>query len=183
MNRASEHTSYSTDRSSARLVIGMAAVVVLSMACSAAYALTSDSDQPISVRARSVEANEKTGISIYRGNVVMSQGTLRLEADRVEVTLRDGITELVRAWGRPARIQSRSDKGEELRARALRVVYYGTETRRVDLYGEVEIKRDADVFTASVVHYALDDQTFSAEGDSDGQVSAILQPAKPEPTR
>jgi lipopolysaccharide export system protein LptA len=164
------------------IVIRMAAAVALSVACSTAYALKSDADQPIKIRARNIDANEKTGVSVYRGNVVMSQGTLRVEADRVEITFRDGRAELVQAWGQPVRMQSRSDNGEDLRGRALRVVYRGTK-RLIDLYGDVELKRDSDVFASAAVHYALDDQTFSAEGSADGPASAILQPAKPQPSR
>jgi lipopolysaccharide export system protein LptA len=144
----------------------------------AAQALKSDSAQPIRVRSKSVEANEKTGVSIYRGNVVMVQGTLKLEADRVEVTVRDGRTELVRAWGKPVRIQTRSDQGQELRAHAERAEYRGNE-QRIDFYGSVELQRDADVFTGAVVHYALGAETFVAESDGDGQVFAVLQPAAP----
>lgn len=144
-----------------------------------AHALKSDADQPINIRARNVESNEKTGVSLYRGNVVITQGSLRLEADRLEVTLRDGRAHLLRAWGDPVRLQSRSDKGEELRARAARLVYRANE-RLIDLYDKVELNRGADIFTAGVVHYALDEETFTAEGESGGQVTAVVQPAKKE---
>lgn len=154
-------------------------------ACIAAppvLALKGDAEQPINIRARSVEANEKTGVSVYTGNVVATQGSLRLEADRVEVTLRDGRTDLIRAWGRPVRLQTRTDNGEDIRARAARALYR-TSTRRIELNGNVELKRDSDVVTGAVMRYNLDDQSFSAEGDGNGQVSAIVQPAKPEPAQ
>lgn len=143
----------------------------------AAHALNSDADKPINIRARSVEANQKTGVSVYGGDVVMTQGSLRIEADRMEVTLRDGQTDLIRAWGKPARLVSRTDAGENVRADAARIEYHGKE-RRVDLYEQVVFRRDADVFNGAVVHYALDEQTFSAEGGDGGQVTATIQPAK-----
>ena len=147
----------------------------------AAHALKSDADQPINIRARSVESNEKTGTSVYRGNVVMTQGSLRVEADRLEVTSHDGQTDLVRAWGKPVRMHSRTDAGEEIRASAARAEYHG-KGRRIDLYDDVEFRRDADVFSGAVVRYLLDEQTFSAEGGDNGQVSATIQPAKKEPS-
>ncbi|MFL6624724.1 MAG: lipopolysaccharide transport periplasmic protein LptA [Sulfurifustaceae bacterium] len=146
----------------------------------AVHAATRDTAQPINIRAHSVDANEKTGVSVYRGNVVMTQGTLRLNADRVEVHNRDGRVERVRAWGEPARLQTRTDRGEELRGRAARIEYHAA-TRRIDLYGSAELNRNDDVFRGNVVHYAIDDQTFSAEGKDDGQVSAVIQPTKPAP--
>lgn len=141
-----------------------------------------DAEQPINIRARTVEANEKTGVSVYTGNVVATQGSLRLEADRLEVTLRDGRTDLIRAWGRPVRLQTLTDNGEEIKARAARAVYRAS-ARRIELQGDVELRRDNDVLTGAVVRYNLNDQTFSAEGDGGGQVSAVIQPAKPEPAQ
>ena len=145
-----------------------------------AHALKGDADQPINIRARSVEANEKTGVSVYTGNVVMTQGSLTIEADRLEVILRDRQTELVRATGKPVRMRARTDAGENVRARAARAEYHG-KARKIDFFGDVELRRGADVFAGAVVHYSLDDETFTAEGGDGGQVSATIQPAKKEP--
>lgn len=168
---------------SATRAIAVTGVIGAMLLCGpAAYALKSDADQPINIRARSVEANEKTGVSVYRGNVVLTQGSLRIEAERLEVTLREGRTELIRAWGKPVRMRSRTDRGEEIRARAERAEYHSPK-RQLDLYGDVELRRDGDVFTGAVVHYALDDEIFTAEGGAGGQVSAVIQPAKREAPR
>lgn len=156
--------------------IAWASVLLLG---SPAYALKSDADQPISIRAHNVEANERTGVSVYRGNVVLTQGSLRIEGDRLEVTLRKGEAELIRAWGKPVRLRMRTDRGEEIRAAAQRAEYHAR-SRKIDLYRDVELHRDGDVFTGGVVHYALDDETFVAEGGDGGQVSAVIQPAKKE---
>lgn len=161
-----------------RLLHPAIAVAVVFVIGAPALAAKRDAEQPINIRARSVDANEKTGVSIYRGNVVLTQGTLRLDADRLEVHNRNGRVELVRAWGEPARLQARTERGEELRGRAARVVYRANEAR-IDLYGSAELNRNDDIFRGDVVHYAIDDQTFSAESERDGQVSAIIQPAKP----
>lgn len=142
-----------------------------------AYALKGDADKPINIRAHRVEANEKTGVSVYSGNVVMTQGSLTVEADRLEVTLRNGQTELIRANGKPLRMHARTDAGEDVRARAARAEYHG-KARKIDLFGDVELRRDGDVFTGAVLHYLLDNETFTAEGGDEGQVSATIQPAK-----
>ena len=147
-----------------------------------AYALKDDPNQPINIRARSVEANEKTGVSVYKGNVVMTQGSLTIEADRLEVIARNRQMELVRATGNPLRMHARTDAGEDVRVRATRAEYQ-SKARKIDFFGNVELRRDGDVFTGEVVHYWLDDETFTAEGGDSGQVSATLQPAKKEPAR
>ncbi len=171
-----------TTRSRARhLLIGLTGLV-LGAAPGAAQALESDAEQPINIRARSVEANEKTGVSVYQGNVVLTQGSLRIEADRLEVTLRERQTELIRAWGKPVRASSRTDRGEDIRARAGRIEY-DAKRRQLDLYGNIELRRDGDLLTGATVHYALDQDIFTAVGGDGGQVSAVIQPAKREAPR
>lgn len=166
---------------SKRLVVAFMALV-LGGGAGAVAAAKRDTEQPINIRAHNVDANEKTGVAVYRGSVVLTQGTLRVDADRLEVHSRNGHVQLVRAWGDPARLQTRTDRGEDLRGHAARVVYDAIE-RRIDLYGSAEINRNDDILRGSVVHYAIDDQTFSAEAADDGQVSAIIQPAKPTPAQ
>jgi lipopolysaccharide export system protein LptA len=156
--------------------------VLAFLAAPSAYALKSDADQPINIRARRVEANEKTGESVYSGNVVMTQGSLTIEADRLEVILREGQTELIRAAGKPMRMRARTDAGENIRARAARAEYHG-KARKIDFFGNVELRRDGDVFTGAVLHYLLDDETFTAEGGDEGRVSATIQPAKKDANR
>lgn len=45
-----------------------------------AHALPSDSSQPINIQADSAELDDKRGIAIYRGDVVITQGTLKSPA-------------------------------------------------------------------------------------------------------
>ena len=165
----------------ARLAVNALAAGVLGFG-GVVFALSTDADQPINIRARTVEANEKTGVSVYQGKVVLTQGSLRLEADRMEVRLANGAIDTVRAWGKPVRMRTRTDRGEEIRASAQRAEYRARQ-RKVDLYGDVEMHRDADVFSGAVVHYAMDEQTFVAEGGDGGQVTAVIQPAKREAER
>lgn len=162
-----------------RFVAAAALIGAMLLCTPTAQALKSDAQQPINIRARSVAANEKTGVSVYRGDVVMTQGSLRIEADRLEVTLHNGRTDLIRAWGKPARLRSRTDAGDDIHASAARVEYRA-KAGQVDLYDNVAIERGADEFTAEVVHYLIEEQTFTAEGGDGSQVTATIQPAKPE---
>ena len=147
-----------------------------------AHAASRDEDEPIRVDARSVEANDKTGAMVYSGDVLVEQGRLSIQADRVEITTRKGKTELVRATGKPAKLRQRAegDSGE-IRAEADRVDYR-VSLRKVDLVGHVLLRRGDDLFTAEVLHYDLDSKSLNAAGDekSDGRVHAVIQPKKPD---
>ena len=53
-------------------------VGLLATHATAGWALGSDRQQPIHIKADHITVNEKKGFSIYRGNVLMTQGTLRV---------------------------------------------------------------------------------------------------------
>ena len=146
----------------------------------AAHALRKDADEPIRINARSVEANEKTGVTVYRGDVLVEQGGLSIRADRIEIRTRNKRTDLIRATGKPAKLLQRADETtEEIRAEADRVDYR-VANGQVELTGNVTVHRGEDVFTGNVLQYDLDDKTLKASGDEsgDGRIHAVIQPAK-----
>lgn len=142
------------------------------------FALKSDRDQPVHIRATSVEINEKTGVAVYRGNVTLTQGSLRIEADHMRVHTRHRRPETIHATGRPVVMRMRLDNHEEeLHGRALRLDYHVTR-RTVSLYGEVHIRQGGDEFFAEAAHYHLDEERLDAEGGTDGRVHAVIQPRR-----
>ncbi len=145
-----------------------------------ARAASPDEDEPVRINARSVEADNRTGAVIYSGNVVVEQGRLSIQADRVEIKTRKSKTELVRATGKPVKLRQRAegDSGE-IQAEADRVDYH-VSLRKVDLVGHVSLRRGEDLFTADILHYDLKTKSLSASGDDkgDGRVHAVIQPKK-----
>ncbi len=150
-----------------------------------AQAASRDEDEPIRINARSVQADDRTGTVIYNGNVLVEQGQLSIQADRVEIKTHNSKTELVRATGKPAKLRQRADGNSgELWAEADRVDYHVT-LRKVDLVDHVTVRRGEDLFTADTLHYDLDSNSLNASGSNkgDGRVHAVIQPKKPgEPT-
>ncbi|MDH3514385.1 MAG: lipopolysaccharide transport periplasmic protein LptA [Gammaproteobacteria bacterium] len=152
------------------------------LAAFTASAADRNEDEPIRINARSVEANEKTGTVIYSGDVVAEQGRLSIRADRVEIHTRQGKTVLVRATGRPVKLrQGEGDGGEELRAEAGRLDYHVSQ-KKIDMIGQVTLRRGDDLFTADALHYDLVSRSLNAAGDekNNGRVHAVIRPAKPE---
>lgn len=87
-------------------------------------ALKSDKDQPAEFQARSVDADELTEVAVYRGQVRYAQGSRRIEADRLEVVMKDGEVERAKAWGEPVRLRLRPDnRRHDAHAAALRLEY------------------------------------------------------------
>lgn len=143
-------------------------------------AASRDEDEPIRINARSVEADDKTGAVVYSGNVVVEQGRISIRADRVEIKTRNGKTELVRATGKPAKLRQRAEgDGGETQVEANRVIYH-VPLRKIDLAGNVTLRRGEDLFTADALQYDLDSKSLKASGDEkgNGRVHAVIQPKK-----
>lgn len=146
-----------------------------------ALALSTDRDQPIHLDARAVLLNEKTGISVYQGNVVLRQGSIRIEADRIEVLRRNQEIKLIRAFGDPVRLRQRPDQRDTDVHVTARRLEYRVPQRSIELFEDVTLRQGEDVFSAGRAQYDMARDSFRAEGGSgpDGRVTAVFQP-RPE---
>jgi lipopolysaccharide export system protein LptA len=85
-------------------------------------ALEGDQDQPMQLEADSLSIDESTGVSLYEGNVAITQGSMKLWADRLWVHRRQGKTEKIVSEGGPVRFsQLLKVGGEEVRGQARRM--------------------------------------------------------------
>ncbi len=77
-------------------------------------ALESDSEQPIYIDSNDAVYDEKSEISTYTGNVVATQGSIKIDADQLVVYLKSGnITKLV-ATGKPSKFQQLPGVGKDM---------------------------------------------------------------------
>jgi lipopolysaccharide export system protein LptA len=119
----------------------------------AAFPLSGDRQQPIELEADGVEFDEGRNRSIYRGNVILVQGSLRLEADRVIVQHRDRQPARIIAEGRPVRFQQQPDDQDGLiRGRALRTEYV-VDSEEVVLIGDALLTQGNDSFRSDRIVY------------------------------
>lgn len=147
-----------------------------------AHALESDREQPIRLSADTVEVNQKTGVSKYRGHVVLIQGTLRIEAAEVRVNTRENEIVSVSAKGRPLTFQQKMDRTGELVKASARRMEYHAQRQKVDLYDRVTFRQGADVLNSAVVHYNLATTQLTADGGKGAErVHGVIQP-KRKPT-
>lgn len=133
--------------------------------------LQEDRLQPINARADRISFDQKKSVTVYQGSVVFTQGGLRIEADRVEARLRNERLEAIFAHGKPLRFrQAGVPPDPDLHGSAARLEY-NAEKARMSLFGEVRLTQGPNHFRSAVMHYDLEQQTLSADGGEDGQVS------------
>lgn len=143
--------------------------------------------QPVTVEADRLEMDQKSGISIYLGRVVMRQGDLTLRADKVTLytTLEQGERRLSRAeaLGNPAKMEQQGGADvEHLRGNAAYMEYQPT-NELLKLQGKAHLWRDADEFSGEIINYNIGQKQVKALGDKpggSGRVRVLLQPEKKE---
>lgn len=160
----------------------IAARLAVAIVCAfplASLALKSDRDQPIRVSSDSVDVNQKHGLSKYSGNVILIQGTLRIEANEVLVYFRKNKVDKVFANGKPVKFRQRLDGQErEIEAAARRVQFYVLKNQ-LDLFDDVVFQQGQDTFRSPVVRYNLNTMQLIADGGNNAQrVHSVLQPRK-----
>lgn len=152
--------------------------LLLSLLPVTSLGLTSDRDQPIIIEADRATLNEKTGNSVYEGNVYLQQGTLVLKGSKMTVQLNDNSIDTLVITGDPATYRQRADGEESDRqAEARRIEYYAKEDRiillenaRVWQSGDDELRSDRIVFD-------LKSDTVNAGSNKPGdRVRITLQP-------
>jgi lipopolysaccharide export system protein LptA len=159
------------------------AALLLALLPTLAWGLSSDRSQPIHIEADKASLDESEGISTYSGNVLLRQGTLKLEGNRMTVYLKNNQVEKVVLAGQPASYSQRSD-GEETDQHAVAGnIEYQAVAQRIILLGKARIWQDeAEEFSSDRIEVNLKNNTLNAGGDGpDGRVRIILQPQKRQP--
>ena len=90
-------------------IAAMLLLTTLGLTVTHTHALSTDKDQPAVISADDVEFDFSTGVRIYRGNVKLDQGTMKLRADKLVVEYKDDVLQKATAYGEPAVFQQRPD--------------------------------------------------------------------------
>ncbi len=140
-------------------------------------ALSTDRDQPMQLEADHAKINDKTGVHVYTGNVVITQGSMRITADHLTLKTVDGdISEAV-ALGKPATYKQRpDDKDQDVEATSLRMEYYATDGKLI-LIDSAKVWQGQDTFTSERINYDIDRDIVNA-GTGQDRVRITLQPKK-----
>jgi lipopolysaccharide export system protein LptA len=156
-------------------------IVLLCLTPLACYALPNDREQPVSIAADNATYNEKTGIATYRGNIDIQQGSLRITADELIVTVDSKGSVLTGiAKGKPAHFQQRpaADKGMAT-AEAEEVTYQAREGI-ITLKINAKLQQDGSSFKSNEISYNLELGEIEAKGDKQNRVKLVFPPPSKE---
>lgn len=153
-------------------------LLLLALLPLAAWGLDDDRDRPINIEADKASLNDRTGFSVYEGNVKLQQGTLIFTGNRMTVQLTDKQLDTIVLTGTPATyVQRPEGKTTDQHAEAGRIEYYAID-ERVILLDKARIWESGDEeFRSDRIVFNLKNDTVDAGGGGDsGRVHITLQP-------
>ena len=161
-----------------------------------AFGLSTDREQPINIEADQAEADDNLGVTIYRGDVIITQGSMRILGDTVTIHFdaNQDITKVV-AKGNLAKFRQQPDGEADFQnAEAKTLEFYTTEDTIVMLgsahswQGNNRIKAERIVYDTKAGKVKADSfvttggESSSGDGESSGRVSITIAPKKKKET-
>jgi lipopolysaccharide export system protein LptA len=156
--------------------------IALLVAAAPAAALKSDREQPMEIDADGMVSNVDAGDAVLSGNVRIVQGTLRVRAERAEISRNDA-GEVSRAvlTGAPATLAEDLDDGGRLDARAARIDY-DMGGKLVVLTGDAVVAQPQGELRGERITYNLQTGRLDAGGPEGGnRVFLRMNPQPKQP--
>jgi lipopolysaccharide export system protein LptA len=145
----------------------------------AAHAERADRGKPINVEADSVKVDDQKKVASYEGHVVMTQGTLMITADRIEVRQDDKGVVSGLATGNPVYFRQKMDASNEYAEGWAQRIDYDGQGDKIRLSGQARLKRGIDELRGDQITYDSSTEFFQAKGGTSGpsgRVRAVIRP-------
>lgn len=140
----------------------------------------SATDIPIQLDADHAELDNAKGVSIYTGNVIMTQGTLKITGDKITVfTTPDHKVKQIFVDGEKATYDDQPEKQKEpVHAEAIRIEYYYQPEEYILLLDQALLEQGRNTFTGDRIKYLVNKEIVKAQSKTpeDSRVRVTLFP-------
>jgi len=147
------------------------------------HALKSDSEQPVHIDSNTASYNDKTGTSVYTGDVVTIQGSLHINSDKLVVYVTNGEIDKMVFTGKPAKFRQLPGVGkEEIHGEGLTGNYYPSKNKLV-LIEEAVVSQGNNKSASRIITYDSKNSLIQAgEKSSDTKrVHSVFKPKAKKP--
>lgn len=144
-----------------------------------ALALTGDSDKPVKIDSENQALDMQGNIATFTGKVIVTQGTIKITADKVVVTRPggDGKKTIVDAYGAPATFYQMQDNGKPVQGHAEKM-HYELAKDFVELTGNAYLEQLDSNVKGDRITYLVKEQKMQAYGNSGKRVTTVLVPSQ-----
>lgn len=165
--------------------------VVLAILCAYAFVWSPDSraekadrEKPINLEADRVTVDDAKQISTFEGNVILTQGTLVIRGDRMQVRQDAQGFQYGTAWGNLAYFRQKREGFDEIIEGWAERIEYDGRADKVQMFKRASMKRGQDNVRGNYISYDANTEFFQVTGagqaaapDSpDRRVRAVMQP-------
>lgn len=153
-----------------------------------ALALPSDREKPINIEADHAQMDDRQGVTQYKGDAILTQGTLKITGDVITFFYNENRElEKAVAEGNLATYRQVHKQGDEpVRAKGLQMEYYAGE-QKIYLIGDGYVWQSGDEFEGNHIEYDIERNQVIANSrpvtiggqekrDDDGRVHVTIQP-------
>ena len=144
-----------------------------------AMALTGDTNQPIHIESDQQSLDMQGNIVTFTGNVVVTQGSIKINADKVVVTRpadQKG-KEVIDGYGNPATLYQMQDNGKPVNGRASKM-HYELANDFVVLTGNAYLEQLDSNIKGDKITYLVKEQKMQAFSDKGKRVTTVLVPSQ-----
>ncbi|MEC9370572.1 MAG: lipopolysaccharide transport periplasmic protein LptA, partial [Pseudomonadota bacterium] len=132
----------------------------------AVHALESDRDQPALIEADEVELDFGSGQRIYRGNVSIKQGTIRIIADELELFYQGEQLEKAIARGNPAVFRQRPDQKPQDVIGQSKIIELDEINNIVTFIDQATIRQGRDAISGETIVYDMARDKMKVRGQT-----------------
>ena len=145
-------------------------LTILALLSLGVKATNEDSKQPIDIKAYTVVIDEKKGLSVYTGDAQVTQGSLELSAENIQVFSNNKAVNKVLAKGtknkRAHYKQNQPNQPRFIEATAINITYL-IEKEFVHLRGKAHLVQGFDSFSGATLDYDIKNDKVIAEKSED----------------
>ncbi|WP_231623398.1 lipopolysaccharide transport periplasmic protein LptA [Nitrosospira briensis] len=148
-----------------------------------------DSDKPVHLESDRATVQDANKLATFIGNVVLTQGTLIIRADKMTVKEDASGFQHATAFGNLASFRQKRDGKDEYVEGWSERMEYDAKADKVQLFKKARLRRGQDEVHGDYISYDALNEFFqvtgnndtSAQSQSEGRVRLIIQPKKKEP--
>jgi len=136
-------------------------------------------DSDLKIKSSVQDLNYKNNTMYFAGEVIVSQGSISINADELFVETKDGAGDKLVAKGKPAKFIQKDATNGDLTAKADVVEYY-VESQILKLLGNAHFQQGGSEVKSGNIEFDLAAQRVKADGDeaTGGRVTTTIKTKK-----
>lgn len=147
--------------------------------CSLCSALPSDRQQPIKIESDRAIQDEKKGTTVYEGSVVIRQGTIKIDADKVTVYSDSDQVDKIICVGKPAHYQQRPNLEDGMVYASGSTIEYYLASDKITLLKNARLEQNGTTITGEKINYDLKAEVVKATAGSNTRerIQMVIPPS------